>query len=474
MGFSNRLSYINALILQFILLTSVGYSQGQNSNWYFGTNAGITFNSGVPVALTNGALTTTEGVATISDNSGNLLFYTNGITVWNRNHLIMTNGTGLLGDFSSTQSAIIVQKPLSNNIYYIFTSDNDAGPDGIRWSEVNMTLSGGLGAITTNKNIALLSPGQLSCEKLCAVRHCNNQDIWIISKDWNSNVFRCWAIGDVLVGTSPWYIQSWSGVGVVPSGATQGAYGQLKASPDGRKLAACYYGLAGGINKIEIYDFDPATGWASNAQTLSTEAGIYGCEFSPNGKVLYGGCNQGLLLQWNLCAGTLAQIQASRTVISNAGPFIGSLQIGPDSKIYVARGTTSLSVINSPNTVGLGCSYSDLSIPLAGRNSRMGLPNFASYYNQQTITIPPPITLSCNSFQFNTPVLPQGCTVTNYTVLWNFGDGTTSNLVNPIHNYVSPGGYTVTLTVNNGCTTSQATVSIVTNSAISISPIIHN
>ena len=116
----------------------------------------------MPVALTNGALTTTEGVATISDNSGNLLFYTNGITVWNRNHLIMTNGSGLLGDFSSTQSAIIVQKPLSTNIYYIFTSDNDAGPDGIRWSEVDMNLSSGLGAITTNKNIALLSPNQLS------------------------------------------------------------------------------------------------------------------------------------------------------------------------------------------------------------------------------------------------------------------------------------------------------------------------
>ena len=470
MGFSNRVSYINTLVFQFILLTSVGYSQGQNSNWYFGTNAGLTFNSGVPVALTNGALTTTEGVATISDNSGNLLFYTNGITVWNRNHLIMTNGTGLLGDFSSTQSAIIVQKPLSTSIYYIFTSDNDAGPDGIRWSEVDMTLSGGLGAITANKNIALLSPAQLSCEKLCAVRSCNNQDLWIISRDWNSNVFRCWSVDPTGVGN----IQAWSGLGVIATGATQGSYGQLKASPDGRKLAACYYGLAGGINKIEIYDFDPATGWASNAQTISTEAGIYGCEFSPNGKVLYGGCNQGLLLQWNLCAGTLAQIQASRTVISNAGPFIGSLQVGPDSKIYVARGTTSLSVINSPNTLGLGCGYSDLSISLAGRNSRMGLPNFASYYNRQTVTIPTPITLSCNSFQFNAPALQPGCNAVNYTVLWNFGDGTTSNAVNPLHNYVSPGAYTVTLTVNNGCTTEQATVSIVTNSAISISPIIHN
>ncbi len=365
------------LIIFFFLLYSLRVipQAGPASNWYFGTNAGITFNSGTPVALTNGALTTTEGVATISDNAGNLLFYTNGITVWNRNHLVMTNGTGLLGDFSSTQSAIIVQKPLSNNIYYIFTSDNDAGPDGIRWSEVDMSLSGGLGAITANKNIALLVPTQLSCEKLCVVRDCNNQDLWVITKDWNSNVFRCWSVDPTGIGN----IQTWSASGIIATGATQGAYGQLKASPDGTKLAACYYGLPGGINKIEIYDFNRSTGWVSNAQTISTEAGIYGCEFSPNGQVLYGGCNQGLLLQWNLAAGTLSQIQASRTVISNAGPFIGSLQIGPDSKIYVARNSTSLSVINNPNIIGLGCGYSNLSISLLGRNSRMGLPNFAPF-----------------------------------------------------------------------------------------------
>lgn len=439
---------MRSYLLIFILLLNLPiYPQsGPTSNWYFGSNAGITFNSGTPVALTNGALTTTEGVATISDNFGNLLFYTNGVTVWNRNHLIMTNGAGLLGDFSSTQSAIIVQKPLSNNIYYIFTSDNDAGPDGIRWSEVDMTLSGGLGSITSNKNIALLVPAQLSSEKLCAVRNCNNRDLWIISKDWNSNVFRCWSVDPTGVGN----IQAWSASGITPSGATQGSYGQLKASPDGRKLAACYYGLAGGINKIEIYDFNPSTGFVTNAQTISTEAGIYGCEFSPNGKVLYGGCNQGLLLQWNLCAGTIAQIQASRTVISNAGPFIGSLQIGPDSKIYVARNNTSLSVINSPNTLGIGCGYSNLSISLAGRNSRMGLPNFASYYNQQTVTIPTPVALSCNLFQFNAPFLNPSCNPVNYSYIWNFGDGTQSNIQNPTHQFPI-GSWNVTLTINTGC-----------------------
>ena len=455
----------NLLLILLLYSIPIFPQAGPNSNWYFGSNAGLTFNSGSPVALTNGALTTTEGVATISDNSGNLLFYTNGITVWNRNHLVMTNGTGLLGDQSSTQSAIIVQKPLSSNIYYIFTSDNDAGPDGIRWSEVDMSLSGGLGAITSNKNVALLIPSQLSSEKLCAVRNCNNQDLWIITKDWNSSVFRCWSVDPTGIGN----IQSWSLAGVAPSGATQGSYGQLKASPDGRKLAACYYGLVGGINKIEIYDFNPTSGFVTNAQTISTELGIYGCEFSPDGKVLYAGCNQGLLLQWNLCAGTLAQIQASRTVISNAGPFIGSLQVGPDGKIYVARNNTSLSVINNPNVIGLGCNYQNLSISLAGRSSRMGLPNFASYYNVQNITINTS-QINCNTIQFTSPSINFSCSLPNISYIWDFGDGTQSNLQNPQHQFQN-GNWNVTLTVNTGCVPITGNININVTNGVLTGPI---
>ena len=350
------------------------YAQpGPNSNWYFGTNAGITFNSGTPVALTNGALITTEGVATISNNSGNLLFYTDGVTVYNRIHNVMTNGTGLLGHASSTQSAIIVQKPGSTNIYYIFTSDNDAGPDGICYSIVDMNLSAGLGAVTI-KNISLYAP---SCEKLCAVRHCNNIDIWVVSHDWNTNVFRTWSVNSFGVGS----IQTWSSAGIVPTGIPQSAYGQLKASSDGRKLAACYYGFSGGgINRLQIYDFNNFTGITSNAITLASDLGLYGCEFSSNGNILYASTNGGLLLQWDLSSGVLSTILSTRRIVANLGPFMGSLQIGPDNKIYVARNNTSLSVINNPNVYGIGCNYSDLSISLSGRQSRMGLPNFPPLY----------------------------------------------------------------------------------------------
>ena len=134
------------------------YAQYEASNWYFGENAGIKFNLGNNTISnsTDGQLNTREGCASISDDSGNLLFYTDGVTVWNKNHSEMKNGFGLNGDSSSTQSAIIVPKPQDDNIYYVFTVDNnlDDFNYGLNYSEINMTSDGGLGAVSEkNKNL---------------------------------------------------------------------------------------------------------------------------------------------------------------------------------------------------------------------------------------------------------------------------------------------------------------------------------
>jgi PKD repeat protein len=442
-------------IILLVLFTTKLYCQipGPTTNWYFGTNAGITFNSGAPIALTNGSLATTEGVATISDNSGNLLFYTDGVTVYNRLHNVMTNGTGLFGHISSTQSAIIIQKPGSTNTYYIFTTPNDATLNGVCYSIVDMNLSAGLGAVTI-KNTFLYAP---SCEKICAIRHCNNIDIWVVTHDWNSNIFRTWLVSSLGVGTT----QTWSAAGIVVNGATQGSYGQLKSSSDGKKLAACHYGFAGGLNRLQIYDFNNSTGIVTNAVTIATDIGLYGCEFSPDNRVLYAATNGGLLLQFNLCSTPI-----SRYVVSNNGPFIGSLQIGPDRKIYVARNQTSLSVINNPNTVGIGCGYSDLTISLSGRAGRMGLPNFASYYSTPQLIIPNPI-INCTTALFSVPINTINCSnPSTYTYLWNFGDGTTSILSNPTHTYLSTGTYIVTLQIIGTCSTITINKTIIITNGI--------
>jgi gliding motility-associated-like protein len=426
------------------------------NNWYFGNTAGISFASGSPVALTNSAMSTTEGCASISDASGNLMFYTNGINVYNRNHLVMTNGTGLTGHQSSTQSAIIVQKPSSNNIYYIFTADADNGPNGIRYTEVDMSLSTGLGAVTANKNILLQSP---SCEKITAVRHCNNRDIWIVTHDWGTNGFRVWLITPTGVNTTP----VTSNTGSVINGIAQSAYGQLKANPDGNKLLAGYYGFGGtnGANKFELYDFNNTNGTVSNGFILATETGAYGCEFSPNGRIAYGGTNQGRLVQFDLCAGSIAAIQASKYLIGALGPFIGSLQLGPDGKVYVSRNSQFLSVINNPNVYGVGCGYVNAAISLNGRNSSMGLPNMASFYVRPTT---PPFTYAanCTNVSFTAPsvsVSTNSCSNAANAiqgVTWNFGDpasgaANNSTVTNATHTFSATGTYSVRLILNLGC-----------------------
>ena len=130
-------------------------SQQQAANWYFGENSGINFSpSGELTILDNGQLNTVEGCSSISDINGNLLFYTDGSTVFNRNHSLMQNGEFLLGHESSTQSAIVVPKPNDPNIYYIFTVGSNMSQTGLNYSIVDMTLDNGLGAII-NKNINL-------------------------------------------------------------------------------------------------------------------------------------------------------------------------------------------------------------------------------------------------------------------------------------------------------------------------------
>ena len=99
------------IIIPFLFFTNFVFSQQEASNWYFGYGAGIKFNTnGTITSLTNGQLNTLEGCASLSDSNGNLMFYTDGTTVYNKNHQIMLNGTGLKGHYSSTQSATILQK----------------------------------------------------------------------------------------------------------------------------------------------------------------------------------------------------------------------------------------------------------------------------------------------------------------------------------------------------------------------------
>ena len=95
-------------------------AQKQGNNWLFGYNAGVSWNTGVPVSFTGGQTVCDEGVGSISDAAGNLLFYTDGSTIWDKTNTPMPNGSGLLGNTSTSQDGMIVPYPGSPNLYYVF------------------------------------------------------------------------------------------------------------------------------------------------------------------------------------------------------------------------------------------------------------------------------------------------------------------------------------------------------------------
>lgn len=354
------------------------FCQNESTNWYFGNNAGIAFSSGAPIALSNGALNTHEGVASVSDTLGNLLFYTDGVSVYDASHAQMPNGTGLQGDPSSTQSAIIVKKPFSPSIYYIFTMADVTSTLGLRYSIVDMTLNAGLGAVIS-KNISVTGNTR---EKLTSVKHSNGIDYWILINDWSTDNIKAFLFDSSGINTTPII----SSAGPIRYGASANALGYMKASRQNNKLAF------GNWVKGEfiIVDFDNTTGMVDSTSRLligPVASYSYGVEFSPDGSKLYGTILSGinLLLQFDLSSAndsiifnTCDTIAAENNFSCSAFRF-GALQLGPDGKIYgVNVCDSSLLVINYPDQPAASCGFVLNGVSLAGRTCDLGLPNLIS------------------------------------------------------------------------------------------------
>ncbi|MBP6754913.1 MAG: T9SS type B sorting domain-containing protein [Bacteroidia bacterium] len=430
-------------IILLLLIINVAFSQGEANIWYFGYNAGLDFNSGNPVALTNGQLHTDEGCATLSNSSGQLLFYTDGITVYNRNHQIMPNGSGLLGHPSSSQSATIVPKPSSTNLFYVFTIDYESHPNGFKYSVIDLNLDGGLGDVTTQKNISVYEP---TLENIAITKHNNGIDYWIVTHGWDNNSFNAY----LLTSTGLSSIPVTTNIGATITGIGFQEAGYMKIAPSGSKLA-----FTSVSDIVQLFDFNNSTGVLSNEITLLTEYGeLYGIEFSPNENVLYVTNTFNKLYQFDLLA---SDIPNSKFTLYNGSKFLGALQIAPDNKIYLAViGQNKLGVIKNPDTLGSGCNFIIDEIDLAGRLSQSGLPAFnQSFFFTPSIQLNNVCVNQNTSFQFST-----NQTVSSAT--WNFGDGTTSNVISPNHSYTTDGAYNVTVSIvtpyGTGSNTSQITI----------------
>jgi gliding motility-associated-like protein len=431
-----------------VAFVSTAFAQKQNNQWRFGAGGGIDFNTNPPSFVPGSATVTSEGSASISDkNTGALLFYTDGVTVWNSLNQIMPNGTGLRGgssSLSSTTAAVIIPKPLSPNLFYIVTIDEQFSPGGVRYSLVDMSLNGGLGAILpAQKNILLLNT---TSEKLEVVPAADGQSFWLLTHDEPGSNFYAYKITSAGIQNTP-IISS------VGSTQANGA-GHMKINRQFTKIAI---GVTFG-SKIDLLDFDNATGVVSNPITWNTNFSsplIYGIEFSPNGNVLYVS-NLERLVQYDISQPTGTAIQNSAYEISFGFYQAASLQLAENNKIYINSG--AIDAINCPNQLGALCGFQQNVIAGQSGGGGYGLPKWI-YYPDDVVV---PTTNSISKIG-KCQGLPISFSLQNTTdilsVSWNFGDPTsgiannTSNSLTPVHTYTAAGTYTVSVVINYDCYT---------------------
>lgn len=448
-------------LILFLFSNLAIYAQNEGNIWHFGIGGALDFNGGTAQITTPSQMWTLEGSASVCDVNGNLLFYSNGggrdpITsgqssgkIWNRQHQVMYDmGFTEGGGFSAAQSSVIIPRPGVTGNYYLFTMEEvefQVGGDvpsqpqgrGLSVFEVDMALNGGLGGVVGHQDMLYLP----TYEGLCAVRHANGFDYWIIVHQFNSPGLVIYPVNGLGVGQPKFF----------DTGFLTGS--MIKASPDG-KWITCFNDNGQQV----LFSFNPSTGVISNPLILNAFPNFV--EFSPNSKRLFMTIDN----QVQFYDLTAPDINAGRTVVEDFPGFdfgggfnyiIGQMQLAPDGKIYMLR---SNFVTDSVWISAIACPNSSPYLEIdkfgfyAGPDQTFfGLPNFdngifrsdADYFN---------IELGENRTLCNGESLTLDPGIANGAYIWSTGN-TTQTL--PVE---TSGLYKVTVTT--GCGTGVDSIQV--------------
>jgi gliding motility-associated-like protein len=442
--------FISFICLAIFVLPFTAKAQRQANIWHFGDSICLDFSTGVPVQQPNSSMFSFEGACSYSDAFGNLLFYSNGggreaFTgqdeghIWNRNHAEMYNMQGIEGGgFSAKQSSVAFEAPGQPGIYYLFTMDEmefDIGAStainiaqpygrGLSYFIIDMSLNNGLGGVVTADQRVHVP----SAEGLCAIKHANGSDYWILINQDSTG------IGIYSVTSSG---VSLSGVYNYPF--IRNATGKIKASPAGDYVYAQLC-LSDTSAPYHLFNFDKATGVLSNPLLLGLRNGD--ADFSPNGRYLYADAEVGplqrVIRRYDL---TSANIIGSAIDIFQTPDYCFDFQNGPDGKMYFLKWNTSfisvqLCRINCPNTSSPTIDTAVFTFP----GYFFSLPNFPDWLfetdNDQYVSLgSDTLELCTNVSSFTLDALNPGA-----TYLWS--NGATSQSIT----VTSPGEYSVIVT----------------------------
>lgn len=355
----------------FVLCCSLNVTAQYDNFWAFGFGVGIDFNTNPPTMVRT-SIFTREGSASICDSTGQLLFYTDGSDVWDRQHNIMPNGQDLSAaggsiTNSTTQGTIIIPMPGNAHQYYIFSLGcQECGiySGKLFYSIVDMTLNNGLGDIRPGIKGVFLD--EELTEHMTAVSgdSCN---IWLLLSGRTSNILKAYSIGPNGIDTQAVVSTRLPGS---PVYSGQLLAGSIDVATDRSKLIMAQGNLV-------MNDFHPESGTISNPLILDKDASnyYYSVSFSPDNTKLYGGTAT-RLYQFDLSVNDTNVIIASKTLIA-AGLNWPRIKKSPDqTKMYCTQHEPAyyLDVINAPNLPGGLCQYEIDGLEI-GSNASLSIPN---------------------------------------------------------------------------------------------------
>ncbi len=424
--------YILYACLIYVLLAGIPVTllaQGENNNWHFGNFNQISFNTGVPVFTTNSSINTFESSAAVSDESGNLLFYTMGARIWDRYGMEMPNANGLLGNGpfnggnpagSGRSNVQIVPHPGNRDQYFVFSAEPIETPGGkVYYHLVDMSLHGGLGDVV---------PGMKNIEIVAA----HGREAYTVAR---GSCGTYWFIGAMSTEPASYYAFRIDANGVdhnpvvtfVPLPEVE-TIGQTEISRKGVAVSVS-------SNYIMTADFNKQSGTFSHFQLFPNgHSGQY-LELSPNHDLVYV-IDYHKIWQYDLAA--YPDIPAIAATGFNLTPWTSpltvnyeDLKLGPDGNLYTVRlnfanqflESYAIDKISNPNGGGIAWfSQNTVAIPQNVRFITFG----SGVLARQIID-----TVIHAGFRIDTTLCQNAASVTlyspyqnNYNYYWNNGSQT--------------------------------------------------
>ncbi|MFN8775496.1 MAG: PKD domain-containing protein [Flavobacteriales bacterium] len=433
-------------------------AQLQNNQWRFGFNSAIDFNTNPPGFPTGTALPTIqpplitgdqiEGSASIANrNTGELLFYTDGVTIWNALDQPMPNGSDLGGSdvLSAFMAAVIIAVPGSCTKYYVFCIDDyEEGCTGVTYSVVDMSLDNGLGDVVAGQKSVPLYDNET--ELLLAYPNSSGDGYWVLTngEDPFTPTIAAFEVTEAGVNPDP-----------VLSPVTMGGSGRLNYQGTRFVCTGQYDSDSGSFLGFDLFDFNAETGQLSNPVSIpffSPNDVLQYFEFTFDGDYLYAGAVYNIY-QFDLSSGDPATILASATLtpIGNQFEANGTIQMGPDGNLYSVLANSVLRIENPDNPAALIGPITELPETVF---ASIGLPQWIHLLDEE---VPEGVVVKTgDSCVFSEQEFTFSESESVESIQWNFGDPdsgaeNTSTDLTPAHTFSQPGTYTITAIVIFPC-----------------------